>query len=115
MRQIDKILLNLESHCHSGGGNEFPNADTVRLLAAEVERLRGETFAAKINHAATVLPEGFEITVHVEHHAGWICLENPDGDEIDYPSNQERIEETFDDAIEHAIELDAARKADNPS
>jgi hypothetical protein len=36
---IEKILADIEGHCHSGAGNEFPNADSLRLLAAEVVRL----------------------------------------------------------------------------
>jgi hypothetical protein len=36
---IAKILADVEGHCHSGAGNEFPNADSLRLLAAEVVRL----------------------------------------------------------------------------
>jgi hypothetical protein len=36
---IAEILADVEGHCHSGAGNEFPNADSFRLLAAEVVRL----------------------------------------------------------------------------
>jgi hypothetical protein len=36
---IVEILADVEGHCHSGGGNEFPNADSLRLLVAEVVRL----------------------------------------------------------------------------
>jgi hypothetical protein len=38
-KAIAKILANVEGYCHSQGGHEFPNADSLRLLAAEVARL----------------------------------------------------------------------------
>lgn len=56
-----------------------------------------------IQRAAGDLPEGWEIRLCVEHHAGWVELIGPDGTE-DFATNNERLDYTVIDALEHALQ-----------
>ncbi|MFG3451205.1 hypothetical protein [Stutzerimonas stutzeri] len=56
-----------------------------------------------IQRAAGDLPEGWEIRLCVEHHAGWVELIGPDGSE-DFATNNERLDYTVIDALEHALQ-----------
>lgn len=56
-----------------------------------------------IQRAAGELPEGWEIRLCVEHHAGWVELIGPDGTE-DFATNNERLDYTVNDALEHALQ-----------
>ncbi|MCG6540215.1 hypothetical protein MCB86_09020 [Pseudomonas sp. KSR10] len=56
-----------------------------------------------IQRAAGDLPEGWEIRLCVEHHAGWVELIGPDGSE-DFATNDERLDYTVIDALEHALQ-----------
>lgn len=58
-----------------------------------------------INRAAGELPEGWEIRLCVEHHAGWVELIGPDGKK-DFATNNERLDFTVTDALEHALQGD---------
>lgn len=90
------------------------NAGFVRI-ANEREALLAERGALKaamdrqvplyeaIQRAAGELPEGWEIRLCVEHHAGWVELIGPDGTE-DFATNNERLDYTVTDALEHAIQ-----------
>lgn len=56
-----------------------------------------------IQRAAGDLPEGWEIRLCVEHHAGWVELIGPDGTE-EFATNDERLDYTVIDALEHALQ-----------
>lgn len=56
-----------------------------------------------IQRAAGELPDGWEIRLCVEHHAGWVELIGPDGTE-DFATNNERLDYTVIDALEHALQ-----------
>lgn len=87
----------------------------MRELRAERDALLAERDALKkaldrqvplhdaIQRAAGDLPEGWEIRLCVEHHAGWVELIGPDGTE-DFATNDERLDYTVIDALEHALQ-----------
>lgn len=91
------------------------NPQWVLDLAAERDALLAERDALKkaldrqvplhdaIQRAAGDLPEGWEIRLCVEHHAGWVELIGPDGSE-DFATNNERLDYTVIDALEHALQ-----------
>lgn len=68
------------------------------------ERWTDADFADPVNAAAKWLPEGWIVRIEVELHGGAVTLENPDGDEVDFPANHECWMEEVLDAVEHAME-----------
>ena len=89
--------------------------NTIHAQQAERDALLAERDAMKkvldrqvplhdaIQRAAGDLPEGWEIRLCVEHHAGWVELIGPDGSE-DFATNDERLDYTVIDALEHALQ-----------
>jgi hypothetical protein len=61
-----------------------------------------------VQHAATVLPQAWQIVIKVEHEAGWVELFDSSGKRINFPSHEETIEEAVADAIEFALTGDPA-------
>jgi hypothetical protein len=53
--------------------------------------------------AARDLPDGYQISLVVERHSGFIDL-SYDGGTIDYPSDHETIGESFADALAWAMD-----------
>ena len=56
-----------------------------------------------IQRAAGELPQGWEIRLCVERDAGWIELIGQDGTE-DFATDNERLDYTVIDALEHALQ-----------
>jgi hypothetical protein len=57
-----------------------------------------------VQAAARDLPEGWEVILSVEQGCGDVTLFDPRGNAVEFVSNHESIEETFADAVEHAVE-----------
>lgn len=80
-----------------------------RQLKAENEALRNDAkrrvpLYEEINRAAGELPSGWEIRLCIERDGGCVELFGPDGCEIVFPTNSERLDYTVCDAIDYAIE-----------
>lgn len=59
-----------------------------------------------INLVARDLPEGYTLTIEIERNSGVVALDDPFGDELDFPSNRETVESEILDALQYAIEHD---------
>lgn len=57
-----------------------------------------------LNHAASHLPEGWNITIEVERSAGYVSLHDPDGEEHEFPCNRESMAQDVIDALDYAID-----------
>lgn len=60
------------------------------------------TFLEAANFVSRELPAEWEIRIELQKDAGLICLENPWGDDEEFPTNHECFEQTLRDAVEHA-------------
>lgn len=103
-------------HCGPQCGfEEAADGDWVR--AADYDALLAERDALQraldrqvplhdaIQRAAGELPNGWEIRLCVERDAGWVELYDPDGNDIeDFATNNERLDYTVIDALEHALQ-----------
>lgn len=65
-----------------------------------------KSFFEVTEQVARDLPEGYEIIIRIEKNAGVVILEDPFGDEIDFQSNRECMQDEVQDALECAIEHD---------
>lgn len=65
-----------------------------------------EELDALLQQCARELPVGYQVVIKVECGSGWLDLIDPDGNNIEYPSNHEYglAEDAFD-ALTHAKEL----------
>lgn len=54
--------------------------------------------------AAKELPKGWYIEIHIEKESGYADLINPEGENVEYPSNMESLEEQVSDAFDYAIQ-----------
>lgn len=63
------------------------------------------SIADVLNRLCRDLPEGYQIQIFAEKHAGGVDLIGPDGENIEFPSNMETIVEQIDDAFQHAVDL----------
>ena len=70
-----------------------PPADVARDAALYCAVLR----------SCAELPEGWEIRIELERSAGTVSLVNPDGEDVDYPSDHEYMASDINDAIDSAI------------
>ena len=70
-----------------------------------------ESIENAIENACEKLPNQFWIDVSIERNAGTVELYDGDGDGVDFPSNRECMADEINDAVEHAIELQAAEDA----
>lgn len=61
---------------------------------------------AQLQRCAQELPEGYRIVIQVERDSGWVDLMDPNGDNIEYPCNNEYglIEQVMD-ALEFSKSL----------
>lgn len=63
-------------------------------------------FAEACDRVCRDLPEDWQLSIELEKDAGSVQLTNPMGDIEDFPTNNERLEYTLGDALNHAIEQD---------
>ncbi len=73
-----------------------------------------ETLSVKlyeaIQNCAKSLPYGWQINFELEKEGCSFSLTNPNGDDEEYPSNHEYIHESFEDALEYALEREIEMK-----
>lgn len=69
------------------------------------DELAKDTYDA-IQNCARDLPFGWQIEFAIERGSGVVILWDPSGDEVEYPSNHEYMHQSFEDALEYAIEMD---------
>lgn len=67
-----------------------PDSDSVPLYEA-------------IEDACALLPYGWLIEVCAEREAGWVTLHDSNGEKVNFPTNNERLDYTVNDAVEFAI------------
>jgi hypothetical protein len=63
----------------------------------------------QLQRGAELLPEGWMITVEIERDGGGVTLIDPQGNDLDYPSNRESMGDEVEDAIEEALAQQAAQ------
>lgn len=93
------------------------NALQLRLNAADqrIDELENApALYQQVQRAAGDLPDGWEILICIEKGGGSVDLVDPDGLVLEFATNNERIDYTVSDAVDHALsEVDtAAPKAD---
>lgn len=66
-------------------------------------------FNQVVNILARDLPSGYSIQLDVELEGGGVRLYARGENEIDYPSNQESVQESVEDALNYARELAGRR------
>lgn len=64
------------------------------------------TFKDACNLVARHLPAGWSITIELEKDGGGVTLTDSSGEEAEFPSNYENVEEELDDALAYAIECE---------
>ena len=64
-----------------------------------------------IENASSALPEGWEIRIGIEAGSAWVTLLDPEGDEVEYPSNNEFLAESVQDAVEQATFVSELRES----
>lgn len=74
------------------------------IVDAANRGVQGESFHALANMACEELPEGWRIEIELEKDAGNVLLIDEWGEEVEFSSNHERIDETLRDAVEFAKE-----------
>lgn len=89
---------------------------TAVVLASDYDALLAERDALQraldrqvplhdaIQRACGELPDGWTIMLCAEHHAGSVELYAPDGSREEFPTNDERLDYTVIDALEHALQ-----------
>ncbi|XZE35878.1 hypothetical protein SH501x_001423 [Pirellulaceae bacterium SH501] len=65
-----------------------------------------KTFFQVASQIARDIPDGYEIIIRIERDSGRVVLEDPFGDELYFPTNQECLQDEVLDALEFAIEHD---------
>jgi hypothetical protein len=68
-----------------------------------------------VTRACSELPDGWTIELRMERGAGWIELYDSEGNQVDFPSNHERLDYTLIDAIEAAQLTAAAPTPEQPA
>ncbi len=63
-------------------------------------------FNALCNKVAGTLPPGWTLAIELERDSGGVTLTNPNGEDVDFPSNVESTHDEVNDALEHAIDLE---------
>ena len=71
----------------------------------EVQRLREAVpLYEAVERACGELPDGWTIQLHMENGAGWVELYDDTGCQVDdFPTNNERLDYTLNDAIDAAL------------
>lgn len=75
-------------------------------LRAELEAIRGQRdvpLHAAVNHACGELPDGWSIEVGAERGGAWVTLYNAEMEEVEFPTDNERLDYTVKDAVEFAL------------
>tara|TARA_Y100000815_G_scaffold176204_1_gene160426 strand:- start:4169 stop:4528 length:360 start_codon:yes stop_codon:yes gene_type:complete len=72
--------------------------------AAQKDAERRVPLYEAIERACGELPDGWAIMLCAEHHAGTVELYGPDGSREEFPTNNERLDYTVIDALEHALQ-----------
>lgn len=89
---------------YSPHGPEVVLASDYDALMVENERLRKDAeFHQQVQRGAGELPHGWEILIRIEKDAGNAELIDPEGNEVDYPSNHEHLADSVSDAIDEAL------------
>lgn len=70
---------------------------------APADVARDAALYCAVQRACAELPEGWEIRIELERSAGTVSLVNPDGEDVDYPSDHEYMASDINDAIDSAI------------
>lgn len=65
---------------------------------------KNKSFFEVTESVARDIPYGYELVIKIELHSGSVVLLGPDGEELDYPSNMESMQDEVLDALEFAIE-----------
>ncbi|MDI1331266.1 hypothetical protein [Pseudomonas sp.] len=78
----------------------------LRLNAADQRIDELESVPAlyqQVQRAAGDLPDGWEILICIEKGSGSVDLVDPDGSVVEFATNDERLDYTVSDAIDHAL------------
>ncbi|MDW3712894.1 hypothetical protein [Pseudomonas sp. 2023EL-01195] len=86
----------------------FPGGYEAReLYALPPQQLGAEErdvpLHAAINRACGELPDGWSIEVNAERDGAWVALLNAELEVVEFPTNNERLDYTVNDAVEFAI------------
>lgn len=68
-----------------------------------------EAIGAALERACEVLPEGWELRIEIEQGSGSAVLSDPDGEDIEFPSNREWLSDEINDAVDHALEVEGVK------
>lgn len=82
--------------------------EAARIAARQIDER--DTVSQAANKACEHLPEGWTIRIQLERRSGCVTLENPEGDEVAFPTGDGGFVSDLNDALQHAIE--AAQAAD---
>jgi hypothetical protein len=81
------------------------NSDIERYFSEPpADVARDAALYCAVQRACAELPEGWEIRIELERSAGTVSLVNPDGEDVDYPSDHEYMALDINDAIDAARE-----------
>lgn len=111
-------LIALDKQCRDDVARALgltPTADrdfAWSLLLARVKGIKADLASAPKDYvplnealqaACGKLPEGWRIELHIERGGGGVELYSPQGVEVDFPSDHERLDYTVNDALEAAL------------
>jgi len=77
--------------------------DPSELEGLATELRKDAEFHQQVQRGAGELPHGWEILIRIEKDAGNAELIDPEGNEVDYPSNHECLADSVSDAIDEAL------------
>lgn len=99
------VLPIFEGDINTKLGASIENADPLQALSDQAQEPSKSSCALNqlINRACSELPEGWNIRIEMERNAGWVELLNPDGEEVEFPSDHEHLADSLLDAIEAAL------------
>jgi len=101
-REVGEILGGIPSWGPIAAGVE---AMRRQLAEARDQQEKQVPLYEAINWAAGVLPEGWSICLNIERDGGCVELFDETGNQIEnFASNNERLDYTVNDAVEHALE-----------
>jgi hypothetical protein len=58
------------------------------------------------NRVCELIPEGYEIIIRLSKDSGFVVLEDNAFNEVDYPSNNEYLNDSVEDALQYTIDLE---------
>ncbi|HCJ27897.1 MAG TPA: hypothetical protein DHV63_01000 [Pseudomonas sp.] len=103
VKRYDGLLDNLGHDCFYVRADDY-EALLAERDAAQKDAERRVPLYETIERACGELPEGWTIMLCAEHHAGTVELYGPDGSREEFPTNNERLDYTVIDALEHALQ-----------